>query len=580
MKVICLKYQQRFVVRMNCREIYTADFETTVDENDCRVWAVGVYNIYKDSFFYYNNITDFMQYCMNIYSNDIFFFHNLKFDGDFIMNHLFEKGYEWVDDSKKLETKTFTTTISDKGQFYSIEVCFYNDNGYKNACIFYDSLKLLPMSVSKIARAFGLEEKKLNIDYKECREIGHKLTKNEVEYLKNDVVIVGKALVMMYEQNLKGLTIGSNALRVYKKILTTKKFNQIFPIVDEECDDFIRKSYRGGFVWCNPRYKGKEVGCGNVYDVNSLYPSRMHSTSGCVFPYGVPQYYKGKYKKNKTYPLYVCRVILNFEIKEGKIPCIQIKRNYFFSDTEYVRTSKGRDVELYLTNIDLELIFEQYHIYNIEYLDGYMFRGSSGFFDEYIDTWTLIKEKATIEKNEGLRTIAKLLLNNLYGKFGTNPRMQSKIPNYIDKKVGFSLSSISKKPPVYTPIATFVTAYARMYTIQSAQKVGLKNLLYCDTDSIHCLEESDVSCLEIHETKLGAWKHETHFDRAKFLRSKCYIEESGGKLKVTVAGLPEQCHKQVTFENFKIGAIYKGKMRMKRVHGGIVLVDTDFTIKL
>lgn len=574
------KYPQRLVVLMSCKQIYTADFETTVDENDCRVWAVGVYNIYKDSFFYYNNIRDFMLYCANLYSNDIFFFHNLKFDGDFIMNWLFENDYVWVDDSKKLETKTFTTCISDKGQFYYIEVCFYKDNVYKNTCIFYDSLKILPMSVSKIAKAFGLKEIKLEIDYKENREIGHKLTVNEIEYVKNDVVIVGKAIVKMYEQNLKSMTIGSNALKVYKKILTTKKFSQTFPLIDEECDDFIRKSYRGGFVWCNPRYKGKEVGSGDVYDVNSLYPSRMHSSSGCVFPYGTPQYFTGQYRENSTYPLYVCRVILNFEIKKGKIPCIQVKKNYFFSDTEYLTTSNGRDVTLYLTNVDLELIFTQYNIFYIEYVDGYMFRGAIGLFDSYIDKWMEIKERATIEKNEGLRTIAKLLLNNLYGKFGTNPRIQSKVPNYCDEKIGFTLSDISKKPPIYTAIATFVTAYARLYTIQSAQKVGLNNLLYCDTDSIHCLEKSDVSSLEIHATKLGAWAHESHFERAKFLRSKCYIEKIGEKIKVTVAGLPEQCHKQVNFENFKLGAIYKGKLRMKRVHGGIVLVDTDFTIKL
>ena len=52
---------------------------------------------------------------------------------------------------------------------------------------FYDSLKIIPFGVSKIAKSFNLPISKLEIDYNAYRELGHTLTKQEIDYIKNDV---------------------------------------------------------------------------------------------------------------------------------------------------------------------------------------------------------------------------------------------------------------------------------------------------------------------------------------------------------------------------------------------------------
>ena len=147
-------------------------------------------------------------------------------------------------------------------------------------------------------------------------------------------------------------------------------------------------------------------------------------------------------------------------------------------------------------------------------------------------------------------------------------------------------------------MASFITSYARLKTITAAQTIkdnynsGKSKIqfVYADTDSLHCISE-DFSLpegLEIDDTKLGAWKWETKFNKAKFLRQKCYIENSTEdfenpdpeyELKVTVAGMPTTCHSQVTFKNFKIGASYTGKLQPKIVKGGTILNSVDFTIK-
>ena len=45
---------------------FTADFETNVDELDCRVWAYAICEIGNtDNFIYGNNIEDFIKFCAN-----------------------------------------------------------------------------------------------------------------------------------------------------------------------------------------------------------------------------------------------------------------------------------------------------------------------------------------------------------------------------------------------------------------------------------------------------------------------------------------------------------------------------------
>lgn len=110
-----------------------------------------------------------------------------------------------------------------------------------------------------------------------------------------------------------------------------------------------------------------------------------------------------------------------------------------------------------------------------------------------------------------------------------------------------------------------------------------------DTDSIHTLltnEEELKQFVDIDDFRLGAWKIESRFTRGKYIRQKCYIEEYEDKLNVTVAGLPKKLGKYVNFENFNKGMTISAtdekkehKLSFKHVKGGVVLVDTDFTIK-
>lgn len=553
--------------------LFTADFETTTDPLDCRVWACGICSIDEThSFKYGNSLEWFIEFAKNN-TGSTFYFHNLKFDGEFILCYLFEHGYKHVTDRKKLKTKTFTTLISDKGQFYSLEICFNKDETKTEKITIYDSLKILPFSVETIAKGFNLPISKLEIDYDEKREIGHILTPQEIDYLRNDVEIMSRALLTLFNQDLRQMTQGSNALYDYKKIVGKKNFSKWFPIPDYDFD--VRQSYKGGFTYCDPRKQGQDIGAGIVLDVNSLYPSVMYYRP---LPYGEGIFFEGKYEPDKLYNLYVQMFTCQFELKENYIPTIQLKNNLSFMPTAYLSSSEDEEVTMCLTSVDLDLFFEHYHVYNITYHSGWKFKSTTGLFKEYIDKWNAVKMESTLNGNKAMRTLAKLMLNALYGKFALNPNVQSKIPYYDNGIIKYTLGEKETRNPIYIPVGTFITAWARHKTITSAQKV-YDRFLYADTDSLHLIGTEIPKGLEVDPVKLGAWKHESTFTRARFVRQKTYIEEIDGELNITCAGMPSRCYKNVTWNNFIAGSSFKGKLQFTHVQGGIVLKDIDFTIK-
>ena len=252
---------------------YVADFETTTLEDDCRVWAYAICEVgNSEQVTIGTTIDEFMEWCSMQKDNPKVFFHNLKFDSQFIIYWLFEHGFTHAATPEDRKTKTFTTLISDKGMYYTVEVIFYRNGKNISKVTFQDSLKLIPLSVDAIAKSFKLPIQKLEIDYASHNYLpeGSPLSEIEKEYIKHDVQIVAHAIDYFYSQGLDKMTIGSCALNEYKKILSFKNFKRYFP--PPKFHDDVKQSYRGGFTYLNPKFAEKQIGKGVVLDVNSLYP--------------------------------------------------------------------------------------------------------------------------------------------------------------------------------------------------------------------------------------------------------------------------------------------------------------------
>ena len=189
-----------------------------------------------------------------------------------------------------------------------------------------------------------------------------------------------------------------------------------------------------------------------------------------------------------------------------------------------------------------------------------------------------------------------------------NPKSQKRTP-YLDADgiVRYSLEKPELRDPVYTAMGAFITAYAREKTIRSGQAV-YDRFIYADTDSLHLIGHEIPEGLDVHPTKLGAWKNEGIFTDSRFVRAKTYIEtihevkpdtmknfaralatcskisrEPDGvhieTLTVTCAGMPDNVKELVTYDNFVPGSVFPGKLVPRRYPGGVVLEEINFTIK-
>lgn len=649
------------------------DFETTVykGQTSTEVWASASVELYSDDVKIFHSIDEQFDYFLSLNCNIIAYYHNLKFDGSFWLSYLlvdlgYEQAYrkigeselavEWKEE-KWMSNKSFKYSISDKGMWYSIIIKVNN-----HFIEIRDSLKLLPFSVKRIGESFGTKHKKLDMEYTGFRYAGCEITSDEQRYIANDVLVVKEALEIMFNEGHNKLTIGSCCLDEYKNICNHSTsimlgYKEMFPdmydvSIDEAvykydtAGDYIRKSYRGG--WCY-LVKGKENKLytnGTTADVNSLYPSMMSSESGNRYPVGVPHFWSGNYipeEALRSDKYYFVRVKTRFYIKKDKLPFIQIKSSFLYNGTEALESSDvydkktgkyythyiGEDgqltdtrVEMVLTMTDYILLQEQYNLVDFEILDGCWFYTQLGIFDEYMEKY----KKQKMESKGALRELAKLFLNNLYGKLASSKDSSFKLA-YVkeDKTIGFLPVAESNKKAGYIPVGSAITSYARNFTIRAAQanyhgkdKAGF---IYADTDSIHCdLPPENVVGIKVHDKNFCCWKLESCWDKAIFTRQKTYIEHVVAENlepiehpynNIKCAGMPKRCkdlfeislagnadkneewsdeEKEFLFDennkpikrdygSFKIGLKVPGKLMPKRIRGGILLVDTSYEMR-
>lgn len=544
-----------------------ADFETTTTADDCRVWAWGLaYVSEPDTVEIGQDLVSFLERIAQ--ESSVVYFHNLKFDGTFILDWMLKHGYEHSTNMSPQSPGEFTTLISDMGKWYQMSVMWGNGNTTQ----FRDSLKKLPMSVSHVAKSFKLEEGKGEIDYEAPRPVGHVITADESDYIRRDVSIVAHALKLTMAEGMTKLTVASDSLAEYKQLFGGKMFDRMFPVLSSDIDAEIRKAYRGGFTYADPRHTKKITRSGLVLDVNSLYPHIMYST---MLPYGEPVYSDTEVLPTEEYPLTIFSLTFTAKLKKDHIPVIQIKGSSMFLGTEYLREVK-EPTTLMITSVDYELWLEHYDVTVLAFEGGWRFKGVQGVFKDYIDKWSAIKARET----GGKREIAKLQLNSLYGKFASNPNVTSKIPYLKDGHVAYYTGQDETRAPVYTAMGVFITAYARSLTIRAAQ-ANYDSFAYADTDSLHLLRDDVPTEINVHPTERGAWKLEYHFQHALYVRAKAYMEQlPDGSYVNHIAGVPERVAAPLTFDDAKPGAVFHGKLQPENVPGGVILKNVPYELKM
>ena len=118
----------------------------------------------------------------------------------------------------------------------------------------------------------------------------------------------------------------------------------------------------------------------------------------------------------------------------------------------------------------------------------------------------------------------------------------------------------------------------------------------------------------MHDKNFCCWKLESNWDTGFFVRQKTYIEHvthenlqpiENPYYSIKCAGMPEKCKnlfihsmlqdspdttemtedekkfisKKRDLTDFKIGLLIPGKLLPKRIHGGVLLVDTTYEMR-
>ena len=263
--------------------LYGSDFETNPPKDGkVNVWLWSIVRSSDLAHICGETIEEWYDEIMKL--SGIVAFHNLKFDGQFIMDYLIRNAIPF--DAKH--------TIIDASTHIPYRIALKED------LFIQDTMRVHAGSLEKMAKSYGLEGKSEKADFSIFHEYGQ-ATDKEIKYVIQDSTIVAQVLAIdcnlnngyipltaagfakrQYVNWLKksGLVI-ANGMGKGKGSKPDELLEQLFPhkienlVSGVEWQDLSRMSYMGGLCLVKDGMESKVNGKTYVYDVNSAYPYQM-----------------------------------------------------------------------------------------------------------------------------------------------------------------------------------------------------------------------------------------------------------------------------------------------------------------
>lgn len=581
--------------------LYGSDFETNPPRDGAvNVWLWSIVRASDLAYICGETIEEWYEEVMKL--SGIVAFHNLKFDGQFIMDYLIRNGIPF-------DTKH---TIVDAESHIPYRIALRDD------LFIQDTMRVHMGSLQKMAKSYGLDGKSEPADFTIYHEYGH-ATEKEIKYVIQDSRIVAQVLKIDCEVNdgYIALTGAGFAKRQYvnwlKKsglVMTNglghgkgdkpdELLNQIFPHkienleTGEQWQDLARMSYMGGLCLVKDGYEQKVNGKTYTYDVNSAYPYQMCkplpvgegrvTTKYDNYNFGI-YFLKCSFSHNNT-----CPIIHNVRAYHPHLPRINLEEQHFnfYGNSDYLKDFSGY---LVLTSIEIDYLLEYADLHIEEIIQGYVFTTIDGVFKDYIVN--VYEERQRIKRTEPVKAeFLKLMMNALYGKFGSGEKYGCEFEidehNHYHEKLNRNEVDY---PWAYTPIATAITGYERVYIATIISK-NWDGFVYTDTDSIHLIKPHIEGTMWINQKELGALKCESISDQSKYIRPKCYVhinereyDNLGNEVEchpivVKCGGMPANIKEQIkSMDDLYIGAEFDGKLMPVKYIGGVHLAPHKFVM--
>ena len=524
---------------------------------------------------------DFLYFCKKLYDYlnlkeryIVVYVHNLSYEFQFIC-----KWFNWVDifaDSERKPIKAMTDS-------HFIFKCSYRLSGY--------SLEVLANNL----KSHNIKKMVGDLDYNLIRNSKTPISKEELKYCENDVLIVTSYIDEQINEfgNIEKIPLtqtGKVRRYVRKQCFQNKEYQYFIKELTIEKPEYmlLKNAFMGGFTHCNAMYTNKI--CQNVtsYDFTSSYPTVLISE---------------KYPMSKGKEVYITtetellNLIKNYCVLVD-LQFTNIKTSFMYE--QIISYSKCRNVKnplinngrivqadtltISCTDVDFLNIRDFYkwdsmkiglcYIYKKDYLPK-----------EFIKTILhLYKSKTELKGVDGKEVEylhSKELLNSLYGMCVTsivhdtvnfngaewtteNGNLEEELKNYNTDKNRF----------LFYHWGVWCTAYARN-NLYTGIRECKDDYIYSDTDSIKIFNADKhknyfekynewivqklEKCLKYHnipldyispktikgETKtLGIWDFDGFYTDFKTLGAKRYIYRKDDKISITVCGLSKKSGKE------------------------------------
>lgn len=422
-----------------------------------------------------------------------------------------------------------------------------------------------------------------DLDYNKLYTPKSVLNPKELGYCFNDVMGLYECILeKLQEFNLNEIPLTSTGYvrrECRKNMNKNRKNRKIFEklSLNQKQYDLLRDCFRGGNTASNRYHTNIILDKVSSYDMTSAYPYVMVSEKypmSKFIPFQIESkdeldYYNNRYCTIGYY--FFDDIELNYNVPIPYIPfskCVNI-----LNDENLVlyngRVLKSTGLCIALTNIDYEIIKQQYTFSNVSVKDYYFARKDylpKELRETVIEYYQLKTELKGIEEKSYEYMKSKNKLNSLYGMIVTNIQREEIIfDRNKDNKEIFSLGDKQDIEEYYNSRnsflsyqwGVFVTAYCRRNLQLAIDGIGL-DVVYCDTDSVKYLNNHDnifekinndmlKKCMDndiinyaIRDNKkyyLGVYDFEGTYQKFITLGSKKYAFIKNDKYGCTVSGL-------------------------------------------
>lgn len=526
----------------------------------------------------------------------IIYFHNLSYDYMFLRKFIRKA---WSDPVKQLNTKPH----------YPISL------EYGNGIIFRDSLALAQRSIEKWGEDLNVEHQKAvgKWDYDKIRHQRDSLTDDELQYICNDVLAGVECLNRLRKtigKTHRGMPYTATGIPRGELRDISRRYH-----AHEWCKDnyeyepyvIAEGMYHGGYTH-NNRWRKGEILPALAYDFASSYPFTILVNK---FPY--ERWSRMPYEPEPEWILrraseegFMFRLSArNVRLKDPffGMPPLQLSKMDLIYDAiaDNGRVTQAGFIYLWMNEISLEIFTRYYDYDEIEISECWYAakRYLPDWFTSYV--YKLFQEKTQLKGGDPVQyAIAKAKLNSIYGMC-----VQKVIKDQIieDPETGeYNIISKRDEEEFYKEVkkrSTFLWYYVGVWVTSYAMRnlfrlgecaVGTDSWLYSDTDSCYftaCdrekIEQYNEDCRRIltergfpgvqhngREYWLGVAEPDGEYEEFRAWHSKCYAKrEKGGKLKITVAGVPKKTGAGCLgddINNFIPGFIFRGEQTGKLTH--------------